>query len=572
MTRPGRHCWFADMTVGTKVAAASASVMLVLLALVVAGSFFIQASTKRIHELNEAAFERYRLAGELIESTQSAHLLLLKVLSVAANESDQVRLAKSIEASFAANDKIAERLQQLEGQFEGESLVAQIRPAFETYRRASKDVLDVARSDAASAALLTFAADRSADNLLLPLERFKAGADLLRAQNSSRTIELVTKGRWWICVILSVALVFSAMVSTIAIRTIVRPLLELTQVIRLIAKGNTGISIPGLDRRDEIAGIASAVEYCRDSVLTAARLTDERESAHRAKEKRGEAAEALNQRFQGTAKVLVSMLSSAADELKTNAEHMMQATEVASNESIALRNASEQTSENVDSVAMATEELSAAIAGIDKKFNASTAISEQATTEALRANATVAALVADADTIGEIVQLIQRIAAQTNLLALNATIEAARAGVAGRGFAVVASEVKSLAGQTARAAEEIRARVSKIQTTTQDSAGVIQKIVDTIGQMQAIAVDIASTVQQQATVTHEIARNAQQVAGRTHEVTRTIVAVEGASNKAGNAASQVLQAAGELSKQADNLATEVSVGIENLNKAIGVAA
>ena len=69
-----------------------------------------------------------------------------------------------------------------------------------------------------------------------------------------------------------------------------------------------------------------------------------------------------------------------------------------------------------------------------------------------------------AHAVGEIVQLIDAIAAKTKLLALNATIEAARAGEAGLGFAVVAAEVKGLAAQTKRATEEIGAHVQRMQT------------------------------------------------------------------------------------------------------------
>jgi len=87
------------------------------------------------------------------------------------------------------------------------------------------------------------------------------------------------------------------------------------------------------------------------------------------------------------------------------------------------------------------------------------------------------------------------------MLALNATIEAARAGEAGRGFAVVASEVKSLAGQTAKATEEISTRINAVVEATGKAVGAIENVGSTIGRINEIASTIAAAVQEQGAAT-----------------------------------------------------------------------
>ena len=159
----------------------------------------------------------------------------------------------------------------------------------------------------------------------------------------------------------------------------------------------------------------------------------------------------------------------------------------------------------------------------------------------------VRSLAEAAQKIGEVVKLINDIAAQTNLLALNATIEAARAGDAGKGFAVVANEVKHLANQTAKATEEIGTQITAIQTETQSAVAAISSISGTIENINELSSAIAAAVEEQGAATSEIARSVEQAAHGTAQAAENVAVVSGAAEETKLMSDQVYDAATGLS-------------------------
>jgi methyl-accepting chemotaxis protein len=156
-----------------------------------------------------------------------------------------------------------------------------------------------------------------------------------------------------------------------------------------------------------------------------------------------------------------SLLSRAEDMTATLA-----AARAAFEETIRAAEGSSATTEAAKSMA---EQVIRAVGEISAQMQRGNDLSREAVQRATASRGTINALARAAEQIGDIVSVINTIAAQTNLLALNATIDAARAGEAGRGFSVVASEVKTLAMQTGSSTKQIGAKVAEIQLTTREA-------------------------------------------------------------------------------------------------------
>ena len=291
--------------------------------------------------------------------------------------------------------------------------------------------------------------------------------------------------------------------------------------------------------------------------VTEQRSAEQERAAIRGQEERRAAIDAAIMTFRPQVEKLLSSVSGSATAMRTTAGTLFGSSDQTSQRAESAVHAFHEASTNVETAAVAADELSHSIAEISRQLTHTSNIVELATGEARSTDDEIAGLAEGAAKIGDVIKLIRNIAGQTNLLALNATIEAARAGEAGRGFAVVASEVKSLAGQTAKATEEIANHILGVQNSTAGAVDAIRQIAARMQEINHYTSAVAAAVEQQNAATGEISHNVASAAQGTGHVVAVLGEVAGAATETRASAEVVRDASETVEAAVANLRLEV---------------
>jgi methyl-accepting chemotaxis protein len=359
-------------------------------------------------------------------------------------------------------------------------------------------------------------------------------------------------------VLLFAAIGLAAGAMTTVTRRVIRPLHKMRDAMLKVAAGDLTVETGYAARHDEIGGLATALETFKQQAADKFKIEEQERERNAGSVARQRAIDAYVAEFEGTVRQTLQQLGAASGEMRKTSTGLSTVSRQTNSRVEVAQKASGEASMSVESVASAAEELSASINDISQQAAHAAGIASRAVDQARETDGTVQGLAKSAGRIGEVVGLINTIAAQTNLLALNATIEAARAGEAGRGFAVVASEVKSLASQTAKATDEISEQIADIQKVAGEAIDAIKGIGSIIGEVNEVATAIAAAVQEQGAATQEITRSTQYAAQGTKNVSENITGVKTDADAAAAAAENVKGASETLETQSQNLGHQVT--------------
>lgn len=382
----------------------------------------------------------------------------------------------------------------------------------------------------------------------------------------------------------------------LTMKAVVAPIRQITHAMLDVAKGSSHTEIPFADNPAELGEMARAVKVFQENARNIERMNAEREATRAAQEAEREATRAAQEadRARSQQEKLAAEqaqkqeLEAQAAQQKAMAEsviallegrvftsldqvvaaaHNLQASSKTLDSSMAcssmtiseVSGESETASSHAQSVAAAAAQMVSAIQEIAGQINGASRVTGEAVTKQAQVRETAERMHELAGEITDVVAMIDEIAGMTNLLALNATIEAARAGEAGKGFAVVAAEVRSLAGQTQKATENIGRQVHEIHKASRATVEAVNAIGTHILHIDEAATAMSAAIEEQRASTDEISRAISEAAQSTSSisemvstVTAEILLTSESSKSVSDAARLLLGTASGLRSEVDN--------------------
>src|SRR3984957_10237895 len=379
---------------------------------------------------------------------------------------------------------------------------------------------------------------------------------------------MLSQALWAMTIAAAIAALLVLAITMLIVRRVTKPLKSVTDTLTVLADGRVDVEVKHADRHDEIGAIARTVGVFKNNriergQLEAERINTEKLAMDRRKAELNQFVEDFRTKIGG----IIERVLNSSGRFEKDAQQLSVTTHATAEMSGQSAAVSRRASEHVRGAAAASNELSQSIVEISRRVQESNGVTADAVKQADATDERMRELSAAGDRIGDVVKLITSIAGQTNLLALNATIEAARAGDAGRGFAVVAQEVKNLAGQTAKATDEISAHIVNMQRATGESVGAIKAIGLTIERVSGITTSISSAVEQQGTATRSIAEGVQAAASGTLDVADNVERVAKDARETRTTSGLMLKSARALSDVSTHLRDEVEKFLDSVRAA-----
>jgi len=390
------------------------------------------------------------------------------------------------------------------------------------------------------------------------LQRLRTEADARSEDAHRRRLEIHAERQWWLFATLGGVIAFAVLMAATLGRQLSRNIRQVVAAMSDLAKGRTSVAVTGSSRIAEVREMAQSLAIFRDNALERDALNERQTAAAQMEAERVRAIEAVIARFEAAVGASLGQLNEASGAMQDISAALDKTAGEAEAQAASAAGETDRAAHEIEEAAVASQQLSSSVYEVASQAQLSDQAASAALGESDRARKATAALMEQAERVGEIVGLIDTIAAQTNLLALNATIEAARAGEAGRGFAVVAGEVKGLAAQTARATAEIAGQIQGMRDASAGASSAIEGVAKTIAQVSRIASSVAAAVEEQSTSLNAISGNVAAASEGASRGATGIRQVESAVSSTAVCAQKVGETSGIVTRETAALQEQVS--------------